>query len=63
MSKRRKSVMSYELKEQIATELGFADTLRQEGFGGVSSKNCGNMVKKAIQLAEQNLQGKSNVTL
>lgn len=59
MSKRRKSVMSYELKEQIATELGFGNTLRQEGFGGVSSKDCGNMVKKAIQLAEQNLHGKS----
>lgn len=59
MSRRRKSVMSYELKEQIATELGFGNTLRQEGFGGVSSKDCGNMVKKAIQLAEQSLQGKS----
>ncbi len=55
---RRKSVMSYELKEQIATELGFGTTLRQEGFAGVSSRDCGNMVKKAIQLAEQNLPGK-----
>ena len=59
MSRRRKSVMSYELKEQIANQLGFGNTLRQEGFGGVSSKNCGNMVKMAIQLAEKNLQGRT----
>jgi len=57
MSRRRKSIMSNQLKEQIAQELGFAGTLQQEGFGGVSSRNCGNMVKVAIQLAERNLPG------
>lgn len=51
--------MSPALKEQIASELGFANTLHQEGFGGVSSRDCGNMVKKAIELAERNLQGKT----
>jgi small acid-soluble spore protein F (minor alpha/beta-type SASP) len=50
--------MSYQLKEQIAQELGFAGTLQQEGFGGVSSRDCGNMVKMAIELAERNLPGK-----
>lgn len=49
--------MSYELKEQIAQELGFAGTLQQEGFAGVSSRNCGNMVKMAIEMAERNLPG------
>lgn len=58
MPKRRKSIMSSALKEQIADELGFGNTLRQEGFGGVSSRNCGNMVKKAIELAEKNLPRK-----
>jgi len=53
--------MSYELKEQIAQELGFAGTLQQEGFGGVSSRDCGNMVKMAIELAERNLPG-NNMT-
>ncbi|EGW37693.1 small, acid-soluble spore protein, alpha/beta type [Desulfosporosinus sp. OT] len=57
MSRRRKSIMSYELKEQIAQELGFAGTLRQEGFGGVSSRDCGNMVKMAIEMAERKLPG------
>lgn len=55
MSRRRKSVMSYEFKERLAQELGFANTLRQTGFGGVSSRDCGNMVKKAIEIAEQNM--------
>ncbi|MHB1404744.1 MAG: small, acid-soluble spore protein, alpha/beta type [Desulfitobacteriaceae bacterium] len=59
MAKRRKNTMSPALKEQIASELGFANTLHQEGFGGVSSRDCGNMVKKAIELAERNLQGKT----
>lgn len=59
MSRRRKSIMSYELKEQIAQELGFAGTLQEEGFGGVSSRNCGNMVKMAIELAERNLPGRN----
>jgi len=58
MSKRRKSVMSYEFKERLAQELGFANTLRQQGFSGVSSRDCGNMVKKAIQMAEQNMTGR-----
>lgn len=56
MSRRRKSVMSETLKEQIAQQLGFANTLHQEGFGGVSSRDCGNMVKTAIQMAERNLK-------
>lgn len=57
MSRRSKSVMSYQLKEQIAQELGFRDTLKQEGFGGVSSRDCGNMVKMAIEMAERKLPG------
>lgn len=57
MSRRRKSLMSYELKEQIARELGWDETLRREGFGGVSSKDCGNLVKMAIQMAERNMPG------
>lgn len=55
MSRRRRSMMSDTLKQQIARELGFADTLRQQGFGGVSARNCGNMVKAAIQIAERNM--------
>jgi len=59
MSRRNNSLMSYQLKEKIAQELGFSGTLQQEGFGGVSSRDCGNMVKMAIELAERNLPGNS----
>lgn len=56
---RKRSIMSDALKEQISQELGFAGTLHKEGFGGVSSRDCGNMVKRAIELAERNLPGKN----
>lgn len=55
MSRRNRSIMSEGLKQQIAEELGFGDTVRQEGFGAISSRNCGNMVKMAIQMAERNM--------
>ncbi|NMA69920.1 MAG: small, acid-soluble spore protein, alpha/beta type [Desulfitobacterium sp.] len=57
MARNRRSIMSPELKQQIAQELGFANTLSQEGFGGVSSRDCGNMVKKAIEIAQRNMMG------
>ena len=50
----RRSIMSEGLKQQIAQELGFGDTVKQQGFGAVSSRNCGNMVKMAIEIAERN---------
>ncbi len=49
-------VMSDSLKMEIAKELGFFDQVRADGdFGNVSSRNCGNMVKTAIQMAQRNL--------
>ena len=53
MSRRRRSVMSEELKNELAKDLGFYDTVQQEGWGGIKAKDAGNMVKRAIQLAEQ----------
>lgn len=47
--------MSDELKYELAKELGVDDIVRREGFGGVSSRDCGNMVKAAIQYAERML--------
>ncbi|MHB1653910.1 MAG: small, acid-soluble spore protein, alpha/beta type [Desulfitobacteriaceae bacterium] len=55
MSRRRKSIMSDELKERIAQELGFSNTLHQDGFARVSSRDCGNMVKMAIEMAERKM--------
>jgi small acid-soluble spore protein F (minor alpha/beta-type SASP) len=47
--------MSDRLKEEIAKELGFYDTVQQEGWGGIRARDAGNMVKRAIELAEQQL--------
>lgn len=47
--------MSDELKAEIAKELGVYNTVENEGWGSVSSRNCGNIVKKAIERAERSL--------
>lgn len=52
---RRKQVMSDQLKEEIAKELGFYDVVQREGWGGIRARDAGNMVKRAIEIAEQNL--------
>ncbi len=51
----RKGVMSEALKEEIAKELGVYNTVTTQGWGSVSSKDCGNMVTKAIELAGRKL--------
>lgn len=51
----RHSAMSENLKAEIAKELGVYDTVKNEGWGNVSSRNCGNMVAKAIEIAERHV--------
>lgn len=53
MSRRRRSIMSDQLKVELAKDLGFYDTVQEEGWGGIKAKDAGNMVKRAIQMAEQ----------
>lgn len=55
---RHKGIMSESLKEEIAKELGVYNTVASEGWGSVSSRNCGNMVAKAIEMAGRNLTAK-----
>ncbi|WP_017729513.1 small, acid-soluble spore protein, alpha/beta type [Halalkalibacterium ligniniphilum] len=52
---RRRGIMSGRLKEELAKELGFYDTVQKEGWGGIRARDAGNMVKRAIELAEQQL--------
>jgi len=52
----RRPIMSDKLKLELAEELGIGDIVRKEGFGPVSSRNCGNLVKKAIERAERLLE-------
>ncbi|AST95569.1 small, acid-soluble spore protein, alpha/beta type [Shouchella clausii] len=53
---RRRGIMSDRLKEELAKELGFYDTVQREGWGGITTRDAGNMVKRAIEIAERNLQ-------
>jgi len=52
---RRRGIMSEGFKEELAKELGFYDVVQQEGWGGIKARDAGNMVKRAIEIAEQNL--------
>lgn len=51
----RRSIMNEQLKYEIAKELGVDKTVEREGWGAVSSRDCGNMVKKAIEIAQRNI--------
>lgn len=52
---RNKGLMSEALKFELAKELGVYDIVQREGWGGVSSRNCGNLVRLAIERAERSL--------
>jgi small acid-soluble spore protein F (minor alpha/beta-type SASP) len=52
--------MSERLKEEIAKELGFYDTVQREGWGGIRSKDAGNMVKRAVELAQRGMINKQS---
>lgn len=53
MGRRKNGMMSEGLKTEIAKELGFYDTVQREGWGGIRSKDAGNMVKRALEIAGQ----------
>ncbi len=55
---RRRGIMSESFKEELAKELGFYDVVQKEGWGGIKARDAGNMVKRAIELAEQQLLNK-----
>jgi small acid-soluble spore protein F (minor alpha/beta-type SASP) len=50
--------MSDSLKAEIAKELGVYNTVESEGWGSVTSRDCGNIVKKAIEMAERSYGSK-----
>ena len=55
---KRKGIMSDALKADIARELGVYNKVSSEGWGSVSARDCGNIVKKAIEMAERNFTRK-----
>ncbi|TJY38580.1 protein sspF [Cohnella pontilimi] len=52
---RRRSVMSEQFKAELAKDLGFYDTVQREGWGGIRAKDAGNLVKRAIELAQRSM--------
>ena len=60
MGRNRSGLMSDELKWELAKELGVDHIVAREGFGGVSSRDCGNLVKLAIMKAEQSLKSENS---
>ncbi|WP_246946017.1 small, acid-soluble spore protein, alpha/beta type [Bacillus pinisoli] len=52
---RRRGVMSEHFKYELAKELGFYNTVQREGWGGITSKDAGNMVKRAVEIAQSQL--------
>jgi small acid-soluble spore protein F (minor alpha/beta-type SASP) len=43
------SILPENDKMEIAKELGVYDKVKSNGWGEVSSKDCGNIVKKALE--------------
>ena len=51
---RRNTMMSENLKMEIAKELGVYEQVKKDGgWENVSSKTCGNIVTKAIEIANR----------
>lgn len=53
----KKSIMSENLKIEVAKELGVYEQVKKDGsFGNVSAKKCGSMVAKAIEIANRSIE-------
>jgi small acid-soluble spore protein F (minor alpha/beta-type SASP) len=54
---RRRSIVSDEVKYEIARELGFADRIRRDGggydYGNITTREAGLIVRGLIQKAEE----------
>lgn len=50
--------MSEEMKVELAKELGFYDVVEKEGWGGIRARDAGNMVKRALEIAEEQMKNR-----
>jgi small acid-soluble spore protein F (minor alpha/beta-type SASP) len=55
MGRRRRGLMSESLKTELAKDLGFYGVVQKEGWENIRAKDAGNLVKRAIQIAETHL--------
>ena len=53
-------LISNNLREEIAKELGVYEQVKKDGgsWENVSSRDCGNIVKKAIEIANRAVENK-----
>lgn len=59
MGRRRRGVMSEQFKYELARDLGFSHKVESEGWGAITTKEAGNMVKRAVQIAQEALAQQS----
>ena len=53
---RNSKLISDNLREEIAKELGVYDQVKKDGgWENISSKTCGNIVSKAIEIANRSV--------
>ena len=51
----KRNIMTENLREEIAKELGVYEQVKKDGgWENIPSKTCGNMVTKAIEIANRN---------
>ena len=51
----KRNIMTENLKEEIAKELGVYEQVKKDGgWENIPSKTCGNMITKAIEIANTN---------
>ena len=57
---RNSKLISENLREEIAKELGVYDQVKKDGgsWENVSSKTCGNIITKAIEIANRSVENK-----
>ena len=55
-----KKIITGALREEIAKELGVYEQVKKDGgsWENVSSKTCGNIVTKAIEIANRSVENK-----
>ncbi len=58
MASKGQRIMSDQLKQRLAQEMGIADRVVNGNWGNVSARDCGNLVKAAIRHAQQQLQSR-----
>lgn len=58
MGRRGRGLMTEQFKNELAKDLGFYNKVQQDGWGAITTKDAGNMVKRAVQIAQQTLSSR-----